>query len=1330
MTDTSTAQSRNGRIVTFYSYKGGTGRTMALANVAWILAANGHRVLVTDWDLESPGLYRFLYPFLEQTVKNAPGVIELVRDYEWAAAKSDEESRLESHIPEKSRIHQQAVSLNWKFPGGGCLDFVPAGRQNEAYSTTLSALDWDSFYGRLNGGEFLDAVREDMKRNYDYVLIDSRTGFSDVADICTVHLPDVLVDCFTLSTQGIEGAARMARLIEERYEYRSIRVLPVPMRVDLGEQERVEASRAFAFRLFEGLPAGMSDPQRRAYWANVEVPYRPFYAFEETLAVFGDTPGAPGSMLSSFERITAYITDAAVTGLPAMDEDLRNNTRLKFVRRPPLESNQVTIEFLPEDQLWAEWIAAVLGEGGFAIRERRLEEPDGTDKLDPASSRALTVVSAAYVARRHGRLAGAPDGDGDVTRDARPERVPDVTPPARSGFAVYVTATRPLAEFSPVSSVFLAGVREEEAIDRLQSLLRLPAVPEAKRAHTTRFPGTEPKILRVGARNESFTGREKDLRELREQLRSYGTAMVRPVTLHGTGGVGKTQIALEYVHRFKNDYDLVWWIECGQPESIDIRVADLAPLMRERFGVTLPAGATVEENARLVLDVLSQGSTVPRWLLVYDNAEDIPGVQRYLPSSGGHVMITSQNAGWADQGARSLPIEMFKREESVSHLLRVVPSLTSDEANDVAAALGDLPLAVAAAAAYLKGSLYPVSDYLGRLQSEARSALSISPLADYPQGVSAAWDPSLRLLQERSRAAARLLQLCSVMAPEIALDLVYSPVMARTLEPYDPALSEPMIMGRVVQEISKLALLKLDPNANQIQIHRLVQEVVQSRMSDAQLAEARADVQQILVAARPRREVDEPATWSRYRLLWPHLAPAGVVSSASEQVRQLIVDRVRYIWVFNDFDRGVAEAAAAQERWEAMLADAPEAATAAALRTQLLQLRFNLGNILRFQSRYEEARELDENVLAEQTALLGADHPHTLMTAGGLAADLRALGRYRDALQMDRRTYPAWTELYGKDQRRALSAANNLAISLRLTGNVAEAMRVDNDTYERFRATLGAQNPLTLDTSRNLVRDLLEAGRYADAVHRMEDVWQSSVATLGINSPAALSGRMLLGIAQRSAGRLDDAETSFDEALSGLAARFGDSSSEALACRLSRAANLLSLDLLDAGVADIRAVLAEYEQRLGPVHPHTLVCQVNLASALRLLSMPDQAMAAITTAIDGLELSIGAQHPYTLAAAMVLAVLLADRGDLQKAAEVEARTATSMEQTLGPAHPDTLRSRANLLLTRHQLGDRNAQAERDAVIAELAVLIGEDHPSIEALRGERRLMRALDPQPF
>ena len=132
-----------------------------------------------------------------------------------------------------------------------------------------------------------------MKRHYDYTLIDSRTGLSDVADICTIHLPDMLVDCFTFSEQGIDGAARVARDGPRPRTAPAIRILPVPMRVDPAEKAKADAGRAVARQRFAGLPAGpaRAGPGRRT-GPTVQVPYQAFYAYEEILATFGDRPGA------------------------------------------------------------------------------------------------------------------------------------------------------------------------------------------------------------------------------------------------------------------------------------------------------------------------------------------------------------------------------------------------------------------------------------------------------------------------------------------------------------------------------------------------------------------------------------------------------------------------------------------------------------------------------------------------------------------------------------------------------------------------------------------------------------------------------------------------------------------------------------------------------------------------------------------------------------------------------------------------------------------------------------------------------------------------------
>lgn len=339
------AEQHCGQIVTFYSLDGGTGRTMAISNIAWILAANGYRVLVADWDLESPGLHRFFRPFMDAEASERPGIVDLVRRYAWAMADAeiDPEALHRGEPSEKAalpaisamidehigRLDGYVIPLNWQFPDDGALHFLSPGKQNNGdYQATLSSLNWDNFYESLYGDRFMTALRTFLKSRYNYVLIDSRSGHGDVADICTVHLPDVVIDCFTLTNQGIDGAAMIAREIRHHSD-RDITIFPVPMRVDDSRQELVTTGLQFAERMLEGLPAVMPDEERRAYWAEVRVPYTPSYAYEETLVVFGDQPGSQGSLLSSYEQIARRITASAVTALPPREKWLRPRTRLQ-----------------------------------------------------------------------------------------------------------------------------------------------------------------------------------------------------------------------------------------------------------------------------------------------------------------------------------------------------------------------------------------------------------------------------------------------------------------------------------------------------------------------------------------------------------------------------------------------------------------------------------------------------------------------------------------------------------------------------------------------------------------------------------------------------------------------------------------------------------------------------------------------------------------------------------------------------------------------------------------------------------------------------------------
>ena len=210
MTGPGSAQ-RDGKIVTFYSYKGGTGRSMALANVAWVLASSGKRVLAIDWDLEAPGLHRYFEPFLsDRGLERSTGVIDFVRDFATAAVEKEANSRADWY-EEYSNILAHAIPLDWQFPDGGLLHLVPAGKQDAAYAVRVNSFEWGDFYERLGGGVFLEKVKQNLRGIYDVILIDSRTGVSDTSGICTIQIPDELVVCFTLNRQSIYGASAAAR---------------------------------------------------------------------------------------------------------------------------------------------------------------------------------------------------------------------------------------------------------------------------------------------------------------------------------------------------------------------------------------------------------------------------------------------------------------------------------------------------------------------------------------------------------------------------------------------------------------------------------------------------------------------------------------------------------------------------------------------------------------------------------------------------------------------------------------------------------------------------------------------------------------------------------------------------------------------------------------------------------------------------------------------------------------------------------------------------------------------------------------------------------------
>ncbi|MET0494427.1 MAG: hypothetical protein ABW000_14990 [Actinoplanes sp.] len=528
-----------GRISTFYSYKGGSGRTMALANVAFILAANGYRVLAVDWDLESPGLHRYFHPFMvDKELRDTEGLIELLQRY--CAATTAPEAP-EDWFAETVRLSAVAMSLRWSFPDDGALDLLPAGKQDRRYSTKVSKFDWDNFWDRLNGRGFIAALADAMRQEYDYILVDSRTGLSDTAGICTVMLPDTVVNCFALSTQAVDGATSVAQSITRRDD--RIRILPVPGRVEAGEQAKLQIGREYAHRKFRPYTdAARVDTEE--YWRQVEVPYKPFYAYEEILAVFGDRPRTANSPLSAFLALAGELTGKDLSE-PKVAEKERQATLAKFERTATSAPLRILVRYAGLDRVWAEWLAQQVARIGH---ECALVGP--TDPPVPLEGvdRAVVLLSRQGLSYP------------EVEAEWRPEieraglRIAELVVPVR--------LNGPSLSAQVTGAVDLASLPADEAGYTMLQALGIRHVQDSVGLDVggrIRYPSVQAPHWRVPARrNTSFTGREPVIAELRDRLIELDGSSA--VSLVGMSGVGKSQIVLEYIHRFAAAYDIVWWI--------------------------------------------------------------------------------------------------------------------------------------------------------------------------------------------------------------------------------------------------------------------------------------------------------------------------------------------------------------------------------------------------------------------------------------------------------------------------------------------------------------------------------------------------------------------------------------------------------------------------------------------------------------------------------------------------------------------------------------------------------------------------------------------------
>lgn len=378
---------RQTKIITFSSYKAGAGRTMALANIAWIMASQGKSVLTIDWDLEDPALHLYYSKYLpNRDLSTSDGILDMFSTFATTARQERGSEHLRELHPQHTDFKRYDVDVHYPFPNGGHLYYLGPGRQDGRYRDRLRTFDWDLFQDTDDGKEFLAALRSRMRESdYDYILIDSRAGMSADAGICTVALPDTVVIGLSLNRQAIEGARDIARRIEA--QPRSIRLHVVPLRVDTTiEPTRVERALAEARTALDPYLGITGEESLDAYWNEVLIPYQPRFSFTEELAVLIENPRQSYTLLSACVKAAQRITDGAVAAFEPAPKDLReeyaNWTGHSERDVVPLT---VTVLNAPDDQLWGDWITEQLAAAGVKVQPAQPGTdpfPDGPDAVE------------------------------------------------------------------------------------------------------------------------------------------------------------------------------------------------------------------------------------------------------------------------------------------------------------------------------------------------------------------------------------------------------------------------------------------------------------------------------------------------------------------------------------------------------------------------------------------------------------------------------------------------------------------------------------------------------------------------------------------------------------------------------------------------------------------------------------------------------------------------------------------------------------------------------------------------------------------------------------
>jgi tetratricopeptide (TPR) repeat protein len=718
-------------------------------------------------------------------------------------------------------------------------------------------------------------------------------------------------------------------------------------------------------------------------------------------------------------------------------------------------------------------------------------------------------------------------------------------------------------------------------------------------------------------RNPFFLGRDDELTQLRSRLRAgQATALSQPQAISGLGGIGKTQLALEYAYRYHQDYQEVLWVRAESAEALISSYVAAASLLR------LPEYEAKEQEV-IVQAVKTWLLSHRDWLLILDNADELTLLPDFLPPSrGGHLLLTTRAAA-PGRLAHRLEIATLLPEQGALFLLRratlAAPDAILEQASlqerelalQISQELGGLPLAIDQAGAYLEETGTNLADYWHLYQQNRATLLRERRglVTDHPSPVATTWSVSFQRVEERNPAAADLLRLLAFLAPDAIPEEVLTTGASHLGPVLAPVAAEALLLNQAIEVLRAYSLVQRDPKVKTLSVHRLVQAVLQDTLSETERRSWAERAMRAVNAAFPTAKHD---TWAQCERLLPQaLALAQAIEQdqlISEQAGRLLHQTASYL-----HDRArYPEAEPLYQR---------------ALRIQehelglehphVAHILHDLAYLYRQRGKYAEAEPLYQRALCIREQQFGPEPSDVARSLTGLAHLYSEQGRYAEAEPLYQRSLNIWEQQFGSEHPDMARALNGLATLYLQQGRDAEAEPLYQHALHIWEQQFGPEDPYVAHILHNLAYLYRRRGKYAEAEPLYQRALRIRERQLGPEHPDvafSLNGLANLYLAQ---GKYVEAELLYQRAL------------------------------------HIR------EQILGPEHPQAAGTLHDLARLREVQGNSEEARSLYARALAVREKALGVQHPKTTQTRTRLIAVLHALGQHEEATQLEATQAES-----------------------------------------------------------------------